>query len=90
MEQFDVLVMGGGPGGYLAAERAAQAGLSVALIEKEPLAALVSTRAVFRRRAFCTAPSSTVRPRCTEKPTACIRKMLCFPMKKPLRGRIWS
>ena len=37
MEQFDVLVMGGGPGGYLAAERAAQAGLSVALIEKRAL-----------------------------------------------------
>lgn len=37
MEQFDVLVIGGGPGGYLAAERASQAGLSAALIEKRAL-----------------------------------------------------
>ena len=31
---FDLVVLGGGPGGYLAAERAAEAGLSVALVEK--------------------------------------------------------
>lgn len=31
---YDLVVLGGGPGGYLAAERAAEAGLSVALIEK--------------------------------------------------------
>ena len=33
MEHFDVLVIGGGPGGYLCAERAAQGGLSVAVFE---------------------------------------------------------
>ena len=32
---FDVVVVGGGPGGYPAAIRAAQYGLRVALIEKE-------------------------------------------------------
>src|SRR3954470_21608278 len=32
---FDVVVVGGGPGGYPAAMRAAQYGLKVALIEKE-------------------------------------------------------
>ena len=32
---FDVVVVGGGPGGYPAAIRAAQYGLKVALIEKE-------------------------------------------------------
>ena len=37
MEHFDVIVLGGGPGGYLAAERAAQAGLSTALIEQREL-----------------------------------------------------
>ena len=31
---FDLIVLGGGPGGYLAAERAGGAGLSVLLIEK--------------------------------------------------------
>jgi dihydrolipoamide dehydrogenase len=37
METFDLLVIGGGPGGYLAAERAAAGGLTVALFEKESL-----------------------------------------------------
>jgi len=34
MEKFDVIVLGGGPGGYLCAERAAQGGLKAAVIEK--------------------------------------------------------
>ena len=34
---FDLIVIGGGPGGYLAAERAGHAGLSVLLIEKRAL-----------------------------------------------------
>jgi len=34
---FDIIVIGGGPGGYLAAERAGHAGLSVLLIEKRDL-----------------------------------------------------
>ncbi len=37
MTKSDVLVLGGGPGGYLAAERAAQGGKSVTLIEKRAL-----------------------------------------------------
>lgn len=37
MEIFDLLVIGGGPGGYLCAERAAQAGLKTALFEKRAL-----------------------------------------------------
>ncbi|MGW4118586.1 dihydrolipoyl dehydrogenase [Nocardia sp. NPDC004711] len=35
MPEFDLLVIGGGPGGYVAAIRAAQRGLTVALAEKE-------------------------------------------------------
>ena len=34
--KFDVAVIGGGPGGYVAAIRAGQLGLKVALIEKDP------------------------------------------------------
>ena len=34
---YDVIVIGGGPGGYLAAERAAHAGLKTALFEKRSL-----------------------------------------------------
>lgn len=34
---YDVLIIGGGPGGYIAAERAGQAGLKVVLFEKNSL-----------------------------------------------------
>ena len=36
MQEFDLIVIGGGPGGYLCAERAGKAGLRTALIEKPP------------------------------------------------------
>lgn len=36
MEKYDLVVIGSGPGGYVAAIRAAQLGLSVALVEKYP------------------------------------------------------
>ncbi len=35
MPEFDLLIVGGGPGGYVAAIRAAQRGLQVGLVEKE-------------------------------------------------------
>src|SRR6478672_10378206 len=35
-QTFDLVVIGAGPGGYVAAIRAAQLGLKVACIEKEP------------------------------------------------------
>ncbi|MDR2000011.1 MAG: FAD-binding protein, partial [Zoogloeaceae bacterium] len=37
-KSFDVLVIGGGPGGYVAAIRAAQLGFSTACVEKEAYA----------------------------------------------------
>ena len=37
MADFDLVVLGGGSGGYACALRAAQLGLKVALIEKEKL-----------------------------------------------------
>ena len=37
MEIFDLIVIGGGPGGYLCAERVAETGMSVALFEKKAL-----------------------------------------------------
>ena len=36
-EQYDVMVIGGGPGGYVAAIRAAQLGLKTACVDKENL-----------------------------------------------------
>lgn len=37
MEKFDLIVIGGGPGGYLCAERASEGGLKTAVIEKANL-----------------------------------------------------
>ena len=37
MDTFDVVVLGGGPGGYLCAERAAQGGLTAAVVEQRAL-----------------------------------------------------
>jgi dihydrolipoamide dehydrogenase len=37
MDSYDVIVIGGGPGGYVAAARAAQLGMKTALVEKEAL-----------------------------------------------------
>lgn len=36
-DQFDIVVIGGGPGGYVAAIRASQLGMKVALVEREHL-----------------------------------------------------
>ncbi|MBI1954690.1 MAG: FAD-dependent oxidoreductase, partial [Proteobacteria bacterium] len=36
-EKFDVVIIGGGPGGYVTAIRSAQLGFSTSLIEKEHL-----------------------------------------------------
>ena len=59
-EQFDLVVIGGGPGGYAAALYGAAAGLSVAVVEKEkvggtclhrgciPAKEFLETAAVFR------------------------------------------
>ena len=37
MAAFDLLVIGSGPGGYIAAIRGAQLGLTTGLVEKDPL-----------------------------------------------------
>lgn len=37
MEKFDLVILGGGPGGYVPAIRAAQCGMKVALVEKDAL-----------------------------------------------------
>ncbi|MER3430677.1 MAG: dihydrolipoyl dehydrogenase [Blastocatellia bacterium] len=42
-EQFDVVIIGAGPGGYVAAVRGAQLGLKVAIVEKENNAKLGGT-----------------------------------------------
>jgi dihydrolipoamide dehydrogenase len=53
-DQFDLVVVGGGPGGYVAAIRAAQLGLKTALVEREHLGGIclnwgcIPTKALLR------------------------------------------
>ena len=52
--RFDLIVIGGGPGGYVAALRAAQLGMKVALVEREHLGGIclnwgcIPTKALLR------------------------------------------
>ena len=54
MKSFDIVVIGGGPGGYVAAIRASQLGKSVAVIEREHLGGIclnwgcIPTKALLR------------------------------------------
>ena len=53
-ESFDLVILGSGPGGYVAAIRAAQLGLSVAIVERERLGGIclnwgcIPTKALLR------------------------------------------
>lgn len=46
----DLCIIGGGPGGYVAAIRAAQMGKTVCLVEKDEVGELASTGAASRRK----------------------------------------
>ena len=45
-EKFDIIIIGGGPGGYVAAIRAAQLGMKVALVEDKHLGGICLNWAV--------------------------------------------
>lgn len=53
-DSFDIVILGGGPGGYVAAIRAAQLGMSVAVVEREHLGGIclnwgcIPTKALLR------------------------------------------
>ena len=42
MENYDIVVLGSGPGGYVSAIRASQLGFKTAIIEKESLGGILS------------------------------------------------
>ena len=54
MSDYDLIVLGSGPGGYVAAIRAAQLGLKVAIVERENLGGIclnwgcIPTKALLR------------------------------------------
>ena len=56
-ENFDVVVIGGGPGGYAAAIRCAQRKASVALIEKDAMGGTCLNRGCIPSKAVSTGRS---------------------------------
>jgi len=52
MEVFDLIVLGGGPAGYLAAERAGHAGLKTAVVEKRALGGVCLNEGCVPSKAF--------------------------------------
>ncbi len=57
MNQFDLIVIGGGPGGYVAAIKAAKAGLSVALVENRRVGGTCLNRGCIPAKAMIHASS---------------------------------
>ena len=57
---YDVIIIGGGPGGYVAAIRAAQLGMKTAVVEREHLGGIclnwgcIPTKALLRSAEFIT------------------------------------
>ncbi len=58
MKKFDLVVLGGGPGGYIAAIRATQLGKSVAVIEKDKLGGVCLNRGCIPTKALLKAAHS--------------------------------
>ncbi len=52
MENFDLMIIGGGPAGYLAAERAAAGGLKTAVVEKRALGGVCLNEGCIPSKAF--------------------------------------
>ena len=52
MTEYDVIVLGSGPGGYVTAIRASQLGFKTAIVEKESLGEVVSTGVVYLQKPY--------------------------------------
>jgi flavin-dependent dehydrogenase len=62
LTEKDIVVIGGGPGGYVAAIHAAHLGAEVAVIEKDRLGAPVSTAVAYPPRPWSGAWKSSWKP----------------------------
>ena len=62
METYDLIVVGSGPGGYVAAERAGALGKKVLLIEKGFWVGFAPTWDASIPKVFCMGPSSISMP----------------------------
>ena len=70
MSQFDVVVIGAGPGGYVAAIRSSQLGLKTALIEKSStLGGTCLNVGCIPSKALLDSTDTTTTPKITLRPT---------------------
>lgn len=51
-KEYDLVIVGGGTGGYIAAIRASQLGLKTAIVEKTSWVAHVSIKGAFRQKHY--------------------------------------
>ena len=62
-ENYDVIIIGAGPGGYVTAIRGAQLGLNVAIVERDAITTFITKQLRCRcggRLAFCRQASSQI------------------------------
>ena len=64
MEKFDIIVVGSGPGGYVAAVRAAQLGKSVAVIERSEIGGICLNWGCIPTKALLKSAGLYIRPSC--------------------------
>ena len=72
-EKFDLVVIGGGPGGYVAAIRAAQLGMKVACVENAALSAAPALTSVASRPRRCSTPPRNSPKRAIISPILALR-----------------
>ena len=60
-ERYDCVVVGSGPGGYVAAIRAAQLGMRTAIVEKDKVGGRCLNYACIPAKACCASPTSSLR-----------------------------
>jgi len=68
-QTFDLIVIGAGPGGYVAAIRGAQLGMKVAIIERENLGGICLNWGCIPTKSSWAMQPSPPKAKCRSKPT---------------------